>query len=122
MAKVTVLYNSVCPVCREGVCWMEKRTPTGPTGVAYFDLSQSPKAFSDRGVEINDVRRKLHAILPSGEIVKGWPAVSAIWRESRNLSWLAKVGDIPLLRPLSGLTYATTAQLLWWWNRASGRW
>lgn len=122
MAELTVLYNSVCPVCREGVCWMEKRTPAGPDGVAYFDLSAEPLRFEAQGVALNDVRRKLHAVLPNGDIVKGWPAVSAIWQRSPGLAWLANLGDFPLLRPLSGAAYAVTAQLLWWWNRMSGRW
>lgn len=101
---------------------MDKRTPKGPNGVVYLDLSQVPHRYEDRGVVLDDVRRKLHAVLPGGELVKGWPAVSAIWRRSPDLARLAKLGDLPVLRVFSGAAYSVAAQVLWWWNRASGRW
>jgi len=122
MAQLRILYNSVCPVCREGICHFERRTPCGPRTVEYVDVSAAPQAFAAQGVSLDDVRRKLHAILPDGRIVRGWPAVSALWREMPGYGWLARLGDLPGLRLLSGTAYAMTAQFLWWWNRASGRW
>ncbi|MEL6662704.1 MAG: DCC1-like thiol-disulfide oxidoreductase family protein [Pseudomonadota bacterium] len=122
MNTLRVLYNSVCPVCREGICHFERKTQADRDGVVYIDVSEAPKAFEGQGVRLNDVRRKLHAILPGGTIVRGWPAVSALWRRTPGYGWLAKLGDMPGLRIVSGGTYAATAQVLWWWNRASGRW
>ena len=122
MAQLTILYNAVCPVCREGICLFERRTPIAPGGVVYLDVSSDPAPLSANALTLNDVRRKLHAILPDGRLVAGWPAISALWRRTPGWTWLAKLGDVPGLRLLSGAAYASTAQLLWWWNRASGRW
>ncbi|MEM9738585.1 MAG: DUF393 domain-containing protein [Pseudomonadota bacterium] len=122
MARLAILYNSVCPVCREGICYFERRVPTRRGRIDFIDVSANPQAFADIGVSLDDVRRKLHARLPEGQIVRGWPAVNALWRETPGYEWLAKLGNAPGLRTLSGATYASLAQLLWWWNRASGRW
>lgn len=122
MSKLRILYNSVCPVCREGICYFERRTPEGPDTIEYVDVSLAPQAFAAQGVGLDDVRYKLHALLPDGRIVRGWPAVSALWRETPGYGWLARLGDLPVLRVLSGGAYAATAQVLWWWNRLSGRW
>ena len=122
MAQLRILYNSVCPVCRKGICYFERRTPVGPSGVIYDDVSASPSDWAARGIELNDVRRKLHAVMPDGQIVKGWPAVAALWQETPGYGWLARLGSLPVLNWGARAGYATAAQFLWWWNRASGRW
>lgn len=122
MAGLKILYNSVCPVCRDGICYFERRTPIGPAGVEYVDVSLTPEAFQSIGVSLDDVRWKLHAVLPDGAVVRGWPAVSALWRVTPGYGWLARLGDLPGLRIVSGAAYSATAQILWMWNRAMGRW
>ncbi|MEM1037592.1 MAG: DCC1-like thiol-disulfide oxidoreductase family protein [Pseudomonadota bacterium] len=122
MGDLTVLYNNVCPVCREGICAFERRTKTGPEGVVYFDLSTSPQAFDEKGVSLNDVRRKLHAITADGAVLRGWPAIAALWKHTPRFGWLAALGSMPGLNWGARALYHVTAQILWWWNRASGRW
>ncbi|MEM1104931.1 MAG: DCC1-like thiol-disulfide oxidoreductase family protein [Pseudomonadota bacterium] len=117
-----IIYNSVCPVCREGICYFERRAAAPGSPVDYIDIAADPAAFAARGVGLDDVRRKLHALLPDGSLVKGWPAVSALWRRQPGYAWLARLGDAPGLRWIAGGLYAAAAQILWWWNRASGRW
>ena len=122
MERLTVLYNSVCPVCREGICHFERRTRTGSDLVDYVDVSQTPDRFRDRGISLNDVRLKLHVVLPDGRAVKGWPAVSEIWQRTPGYGWLAWLGNLPGLNLVSRSLYHVTAHLLWRWNRMSGRW
>jgi predicted DCC family thiol-disulfide oxidoreductase YuxK len=122
VSELVVLYNSVCPVCREGICWAEKRTKNGREGVRYVDVSASPAAYEDRGVTLDDVRLKLHAITPDGAVLKGWPAVSALWRRTPGYGWLAKLGDAPGLNALFRALYHGVAHGLWRINRLAGRW
>lgn len=122
MAELTVLYNAICPVCREGICHFERRTKSGPGGVVYMDVSARPEPLRQYGLNLNDVRRKLHAVTPEGTLLAGWPAISALWQRTPGWQWLARLGDLPGVRIFSGIAYATAAQLLWWWNRACGRW
>jgi predicted DCC family thiol-disulfide oxidoreductase YuxK len=122
MAELTVLYNAVCPVCREGICHFERRTKSGPEGVVYVDVSSVPGPLREHDLHLNDVRRKLHVVTPDGALLAGWPAISALWQRTPGWGWLARLGDLPGVRIVSGMTYSATAQLLWWWNRASGRW
>ncbi len=101
---------------------MEKRTRQNTAGVDYIDVSAAPDRFAEKGVTLDAVRFKLHALTPDGRILCGWPAISALWRRTPGLKWLAAVGDFPLLRPLSGLLYDLTARMLYAWNKAVGRW
>lgn len=122
MSELVVLYNSVCPVCREGICMFERRTKSGPEGVRYYDVSAAPDAYANLGVTLEAVRRKLHAVTPEGDVIYGWPAVAALWSRTPGFKWLAIVGDLPVSNWFSRTIYHVTAQILWWWNRGSGRW
>jgi predicted DCC family thiol-disulfide oxidoreductase YuxK len=122
MDPLRVLYNSVCPVCREGICMFERRTKTGPDGVDYIDVSRTPKAFEAEGVSLDDVRFKLHAISADGTMLRGWPAIAALWRRTPGFGWLATLGSLPIIDLFSRASYDITARLLWQWNRLSKRW
>lgn len=122
-----ILYNSVCPVCREGICYFETRTQSPKTGsagqgVTYVDVSADPKRFRAEGVSLDDVRFKLHARLPDGQIIRGWPAISALWRVTPGYKWLAILGDAPVLNWGARGTNHLAAVVLWQWNKLSGRW
>lgn len=125
--SIQIIYNSVCPVCREGICYFERKTPpmhetSTSASIDYFDLSAEPNAFVGQGVTLDDVRLKLHAALPDGRIVRGWPAVSALWRVVPGYRWLATLGDLPVLNWGARALYHLAAHMLWHWNRISGRW
>ncbi len=122
MVPLIVLYNSVCPVCREGICHFERRTRKSSMNVEYVDVSRNPEAYEDIGVTLDAVRLKLHAILPGGILVRGWPAVHAVWQRTPGYRWLARLGDLPGLNLVSRALYHVTAHALWMWNRASKRW
>ena len=122
MQKLKVLYNSVCPVCREGICAFERRTRQDGDKVAYVDVSRTPDAFRDMGVSLDDVRFKLHAITPEGELLRGWPAIARLWRVTPGFGWLAIVGDAPGVNLISAGLCDVTARLLLVWNRLNKRW
>tara|TARA_R100000935_G_C2790058_1_gene145563 strand:- start:374 stop:742 length:369 start_codon:yes stop_codon:yes gene_type:complete len=122
MERLTVLYNSVCPVCRDGICHFERRARTGTDLIDYVDVSRTPERYLNRSISLEDVRLKLHAIEANGQILKGWPAIAEIWRRTPGYGWLAQLGSLPGLSFLSRSLYHVTAHMLWRWNRICGRW
>ncbi len=124
MEQLTVLYNGVCPVCRSGVCVFERRSLAARNSaqVRYVDVAANPSALADHSLSLNAVRFKLHAVTADGAVLRGWPAISALWRATHGWGWLARLGDQPGLNLLARAAYHVTAQALWWWNRACKRW
>lgn len=79
MSQVEVLYNGVCPVCREGACDLERRAAAAKAGVVFTDVSQNGDALKRAGLSLDQVRFKLHAIDANGRVLAGMPAVALAW-------------------------------------------
>ncbi|MEM6415760.1 MAG: DCC1-like thiol-disulfide oxidoreductase family protein [Pseudomonadota bacterium] len=120
--KLTILYNSVCPVCREGICSFERRTKANKLGVDYIDISVEPKRFEAIGITLDNVRFKLHALTPNEQVLRGWPAVAALWDVTPGFEALARIGRLPAINPISTALYDATARILWIVNRLQKRW
>ena len=117
-----VFYNGVCPVCRAGACDLERRAIAARAGVIFTDVAANPGALARAGVTLDDVRLKLHAIMPDGRVLRGMPAVSQAWSATPPFRPLGRITRIAPISWLAAALYHITAHALWWWNRASGRW
>src|SRR5262249_55587609 len=62
MAARKVYFNSTCPVCNAGVLSQRKRmgTDAGCRDIEWLDINDDPDALASRGVNIDNVRRKLY--------------------------------------------------------------
>lgn len=121
-SPIEVLYNGVCPVCRAGACDLERRAAAAKAGVIFTDVARHPEALVRAGVSLDDVRLKLHAITPERDVLRGMPAVAIAWSATPPFRPL---GRLCLVWPFSWIGacfYHVAAHLLWWWNRACGRW
>ena len=117
-----VIYNSVCPVCDAGVCSFQKKVNPANGHYVWLDINSAPKRLADYGIGVDDVRLKLHAIDKSGELRVGIDAVTAIFAEVPRYKWLAVLARLPGLNILAKTLYDITAQVLYKWNQANGRW
>jgi predicted DCC family thiol-disulfide oxidoreductase YuxK len=122
MTRVTVYYNGQCPVCRAGVADHRRRAEAARASCDWVDVSERPDALAARGVALDDVRLRLHAVDAEGRLRVGVEAFAAIWRELpgwRGLAWLA---GLPGLRGALRWLYDRVAYRLYAWNRRHGRW
>lgn len=119
---IEVLYNGVCPVCRAGACDLERRAAAAKAGVIFTDVSANPAALTRAGVTLDAVRLKLHAIKPDGRVISGMPAVAIAWSATPPFRALGRLSRLPPINWIAAGIYHVTAQILWSWNRASGRW
>jgi len=117
-----VIYNSVCPVCDAGVCSFKKKVNPANGRYVWLDINTTPDRLSDYGINVDDVRLKLHAIDRTGELRVGIDVVTAIFTEVPHYRWLATLARLPLLNVIAKGLYNITAYFLYKWNRSKGRW
>ena len=64
MPQLTIWYNTRCPVCDAGIDWQRnKLLALVKSGrVAFRDINAEPEALRGFGADVDDVRRRLHAV------------------------------------------------------------
>jgi predicted DCC family thiol-disulfide oxidoreductase YuxK len=124
LPKLTVWYNTKCPVCNAGIAWQNKRlVQAARSGAIEFrDINLEPDALGRFGAGIEDVRRRLHGTDPNDWLFVGADCVIEIWRRTPGDSWLGRVLGSPILRRITGVAYDRFADVLYTWNRRNGRW
>jgi predicted DCC family thiol-disulfide oxidoreductase YuxK len=122
--KLTVWYNTKCPVCNAGITWQHSRlVRAARAGVIQFrDIDLEPDALSHYGAGIEDVRRRLHAVDAEGRLHVGADCAIAIWLRTPGDGWLGRVAGLPVIRQIVRIGYDRFADLLYAWNRRKGHW
>lgn len=123
-SRLTVWYNTKCPVCNAGINWQNNRLVRAARAgaIAFRDINLEPDALSRFGVRVNDVRRRLHAVDADGILHVGIDCAVEIWRRTPGDAWLARIIGAPGMRQLAGFGYDRFADLLYLWNRLQGHW
>jgi predicted DCC family thiol-disulfide oxidoreductase YuxK len=123
-APLTVWFNAKCPVCDAGIAWQRRRLARAARAgaIEFRDINLEPDALRRFGSDLNDVRRRLHAVDAAGRLYVGADCATEIWRRTPGHEWLAALAGLPLARPLARLAYDRFADLLFWWNRRKARW
>ena len=124
ITKLTVWYNTKCPVCNAGIDWQRSRLMRAARSgaIEFRDINLEPDALSRFGAGVNDVRRRLHAVDEKGRLSVGIDCAIEIWRRTPGDRWLARVVGLPAIRQIAGFGYNRFADLLFAWNRRKRRW
>jgi len=118
--RTTIYYNGACPVCDAGVCAMKARTASDT--VAWVDVNSHPEMLAPLGLNLEDVRERLHLVDAGGQLHIGAPAIVAAWSLQAHWGWLSKPLAWFGLRTLSDWAYNGIARQLYRWNRRQGNW
>jgi predicted DCC family thiol-disulfide oxidoreductase YuxK len=88
--KLTVWYNTKCPVCNAGIDWQHSRLVRAARSgeIEFRDINLEPDALSAFGVGVNDVRRRLHAVDAENRLYAGIDCAIAIWLRTPGDNWL----------------------------------
>jgi predicted DCC family thiol-disulfide oxidoreductase YuxK len=121
---LTVYYNTKCPVCNGGIKWQASRLVRAARAglIEFRDINLEPDALARFGADVNDVRRRLHAVDAEGRLVVGADCAVAIWQATPGDAWLGRLVGAPLVRPIARFGYDRFADLLYAWNRWMGHW
>jgi predicted DCC family thiol-disulfide oxidoreductase YuxK len=122
--KLTVWYNTKCPVCNAGIDWQRSRLVRAARSGAidFRDINLEPDVLSTFGVGVNDVRRRLHAVDAENRLYAGIDCAIAIWLRTPGDIWLGRLLGLPIIRSIASVAYDRFADLLFTWNRWKGRW
>ena len=123
-AKLTVWYNTKCPVCNAGISKQRDRLIRAlrENAIEFRDINLEPDALAHFGAGVNDVRRSLHAVDADGRLYVGMDCAIAIWRRTPGEEWLARVIGTPVIRQLASFGYDRFADVLYAWNRWKRHW
>ncbi|MEY4561907.1 MAG: hypothetical protein RLZZ618_1184 [Pseudomonadota bacterium] len=116
----TVYYNSACPVCNAGVCSMRERL--ADDAMHWVDVHEHPEVLEPLGLELEDVRERLHVVGRDGAMVQGFDALVEAWSHLPRWGWTATPLRWRAVRPLGRLLYNAFARQLFRWNRRRGHW
>jgi predicted DCC family thiol-disulfide oxidoreductase YuxK len=122
--KLTVWYNTKCPVCNAGIDWQKSRLVRAARSgaIEYRDINLEPDALARFGAGIEDVRRRLYAIDADGRLYVGADCAIAIWLRTPGDVWIGRLLGLPGLRQVARVGYDRFADLLYAWNRRKGHW
>jgi predicted DCC family thiol-disulfide oxidoreductase YuxK len=122
--QLTVWYNTKCPVCNAGIDWQHSRLVRAASAglIEFRDINLEPDALSRFGADIEDVRRRLHAVDADGRLQVGADCAIAIWRATPGDTWLGRLLGLPIIRQIARVVYDRFADVLYAWNRRKGRW
>ncbi len=122
MAKTRVYYNSACPVCDAGIRLQQRSLSGREAEIEWIDVHADNAAAKEVGGDLEFVRERLHVVDGAGRLRVGNEAFVALWRLTPGQGWLARIGDLPLVRTLFRWAYNAFAAGLYRWNRARRRW
>lgn len=122
--KLTVWYNTRCPVCDAGIDRQRNKLIAAieAGAIEFRDINLEPEALAAHGAALDDVRRRLHAVDEAGRLLTGADVAVAIWRRTPGEAWLAKLVGAPGLIQVARLGYDRFADMLFAWNKRKGRW
>ena len=122
--KLTVWYNTRCPVCDAGIDRQRSRLirAAGAGAIEFRDINLEPDALSRFGIGIEEVRRRLHAVDAEGRLYVGADCAIAIWLRTPGDAWIGRLLGLPVIRRIARASYDRFADLLYAWNRRKGHW
>ena len=124
LPALTVWYNTLCPVCDAGITRQKRRLVEAVKcgRIQFRDINAEPHVLTAYNISLEDIRRRLHATDAEGRLLVGADVAIAIWRATPGEGWLAKLLGNRLMLPVTRFAYDRFADLLYAWNRRSGRW
>ena len=124
VSKLTVWYNTRCPVCNAGIDWQRNRLVRAARAgaIEFRDINLEPDALARFGAGVEDVRRRLHAVDADGRLYLGADCAIAIWLRTPGDIWLGRALSLPLISPIARFAYDRFADWLYAWNRRKGHW
>ena len=99
---LTLYVDRSCPLCAREVRWLERQAD--PTRLRLVDISAAGFDPAGLGVDLPQLRRRLHARSASGIWLTGVDATYWSWRLAGHGRWAAPLGWRPL-RPMLRLAY-----------------
>lgn len=107
MKSTRILYNDRCPICRAEMRHYTRRAEAANAPLVFEDVNRIDTA--QWALTEAQVTRRLHAILPDGQVISGIDAFAAIWDYLPSLRWMARAVGLPVLGAFFAVLYDRVA-------------
>lgn len=107
MKSTRILYNDRCPICRAEMRHYIRRAEASNAPLVFEDVNRIDTA--QWALAETQATRRLHAILPDGQVISGIDAFAAIWDYLPGLRWMARAVRRPMLGRFFALLYDRVA-------------
>jgi predicted DCC family thiol-disulfide oxidoreductase YuxK len=124
LPRLTVWYNTKCPVCNAGITWQRSRLVRAARAgaVEFRDINLERDALADFGAGVEDVRRRLHGVDAEGHLHLGIDCAIETWLRTPGHAWVGHLLGLPAIRQIARFGYDRFADVLYAWNRRKGHW
>lgn len=102
-AELEVFYDGLCRVCAAEIDVYRKREISGR--ILWTDISAPEFDPQKIGLDRESVQRELHSRKSDGRLLTGVETFLAIWEIVPGFTWMKKLVDNPVMRPLANLGY-----------------
>ncbi len=117
-ARITVLYNGECPICRREIVLYQGIVERTGAPVDWIDISVDLEALNAANLTQDQAARRLHVYDTDGTLLSGVAAFIRLWREVQGFGWLASLANFPLVRPFAFALYEwVLAPFLFWLHK-----
>jgi len=106
--EVTVLYDSLCPVCRREVNLLKRFDRRGRLGL--IDIASPNFNPEDFNLTMAECVGSLHALDASGKVIRGMDTIRAMYRAA-GLGWVMSWTAVWPFRPLADIGYSVFARV-----------
>ena len=102
--KIKLLYDGACPLCVREVNFLKRKD--GDRGLIKFvDVADDAYQPADNaGVDFETAMRRIHAVLPDGEIVQNVEVFRRTY-ELLGIGWIYAITKLPLVGRLADALY-----------------
>ena len=90
--------------------------------IVFEDINQRPDALARFDIDVEAIRKKLHALDDQEDLLIGAEVAIAMWTITPGLTWLGHLAGNPIIRPISKKVYDVLAHFLYRWNKRRGHW
>lgn len=118
--KVSVYFNSACPVCNSGI--NSQKSKSTACEINWKDVHTNNQFIQEIDRKLATVRKYLHLVDNNGELKVGINAFIFLWENSPKETWKAKVFALPIINSVSQIAYILFANILYAWNRLMKNW
>ena len=120
--RPTTLYNGACPVCGPEVRRYRRIDARRGGDLGWRDIAQDPAILAGLGLDLEDVKERLHVVDGDGHIHIGVDAFAVLWAELPGHRWLSTLIRAPVIHSLARIVYdRVLAPALYRWNQFRDR-
>ena len=102
--KLTVFYDSLCPVCNTEVKFIRRRDQMRGNSIDFIDITDPNFTAENYGFTLQEAVASMHGLDAQGKIITGVEVFRQMYA-AVGLGWVLSFTRLPIIRNLANLGY-----------------